>query len=80
MEIFCLRSFWKFLDDLGTKYWWMFLKFGMLVVDMGVSMIYIPFFPFSKKMGFIKVFQQYLFFEIFGVNNSQFWNLEIAIL
>ena len=61
-----MRSFWRFLDDWGTKYWWIFLKFGMEVVYMRFYYIYSGFLKFLKILDFIKVFPKISVFRNFG--------------
>ena len=74
MENFGMRSFWKFLDDLGTKYWWISLKFGMTAVDMRFYDMYSGF-QISKNFGFYKGFPKNIGFSKFWGSKTQ--NFEI---
>ena len=66
-------SFWRFLDDCGTTYWWIPLKFGMEVEDLRVYDIFR--FLISKIFGFYKYFPKSIGFSKFWGFKSQ--NFEI---
>ena len=61
-----MRNFWKFLDDWGTKYWWISLKFGIMVIDMKFYDIYSGFFKLLKVLDYIKFFLKNSIFRGFG--------------
>ena len=72
-----MRSFLRFLDNWGTKYRWISLKFGMKVVDTRHEVLWHLFRFFNLKNGIAKNIG---FFKILGVKHSKFWNFEIGML
>ena len=70
--------FWRFLDDWGTKYWWISIKFGIKVVDMGLYDINFVFFSNFLKKGFYLGFPENIGFWNFGGSKTK--NFEISRL
>ena len=68
-----------FLDDWGTKYWWISLKLGTEVVDIRFYDIYSGCFQIKKKLLY-RFSQKISFFLDLGIKKSKFWNVKITIL